>query len=399
MSILISDTLKPRGDGVFPVAEAKDVHVDLDNIDLEKALEPATDIKLGRVKVGNNIDVDSDGKISIINRVTIDDNMPNDGSYLWLDSKNPIDIETEKEGEPSKIVKISQKENNSIELVDDGLFALDWHREKPSVNPYGWNYGLNDVMYYKGWALALTKSIDYYVSSDGDDVYGDGTAEHPRLTLAGVPRNLNGYGINIYVSGDYYSLKRDFNVNGFYGGRINIYMVGNPRFWRMQFFNNVARIYLRNAFTCSISGMSTSNLTGWTNAFMVSGCSLVYLTSDNSTAEATSVTITGNGTGSFTATTGQKNCRFRALLAETSGFFSDSRIKLTCKNAYQGVIVNAGCRAAIDRLYVANNTYGLAVGYSKFGCNKLTFTSNTNSYNIYGGGRYYSGSQSSFGRY
>lgn len=399
MSILVSDTLKPRGDGGFPVAEAKDVHVDLDNTNLETALEPATDIKLGRVKIGNNIDVNPDGEISITNRVSIGKDVPTDNSTLWLDTNNKTDIETISDDGTPQIVRVSKEDNNSIVLADDGLFALDGHTTRPNINPYGWKFQLDGCLYYKGYNLALTKTINYYVDSNGDDIYGDGTPENPRKTLGALPRNLNGYGINIYVSGNYYALKQDFNITGFYGGYINIYMVGNPSFWKMQFYNNAARIYVRDSFSCSISGMATTNLNGWQNALYIGGCRLVYITATTTTAESATITATGNGTGSFTATTGQTNCRFRAAFIESSGVHSDSRVKFIAKNAYQGFVAHNGARVGIDRLYPQSNTYGLVVGYTKMMCSVLSFSSNTNNYSIYSGGRYYTGSQSSVGRY
>ena len=129
MSTLITDTLKMKGDGNLPVAFAKDVHVDYDDTDLETALAPATDEKLGRVKIGSNMDIDADGTLSIVNRVTIDDEPPTDGTYVWVNNTVESTIDADKD--ENDIARVSQESYNALSLQDDGFYDSFYHTIRP----------------------------------------------------------------------------------------------------------------------------------------------------------------------------------------------------------------------------------------------------------------------------
>ena len=395
MSTLITDTLKMKGDGNLPVAFAKDVHVDYDNTDLETALAPATDEKLGRVKIGNNMDIDTDGTLSIVNRVAIDDEPPTDGTYVWINNTVESTIDADKD--ENDIARVSQESYNALSLQDDGFYDSFYHTIRPEPQ---WHYYLDGVQYCRGWAVGLTNTINYYVSATGDDVYGDGTAANPRQTLSGLPRLLNGYTINIYISGDYKSIGKNFNIGGFIGGNLMIYMVGKPIFQRLQIYNCAARVYIYDAFVCDISNISTATLTGWTQSLYIGGAQCVEFRSSNTSAnKVTKIQCIGKGKAAYTATTGA-TCHFRGCLIElNSAVYINQYIEFECSNAYQGISIIGTDHVNIRFPTAKNNQYGIIVGFGKMGCDTIKYSGNNTNTNIYHGGRLLTGGQSSVGKY
>lgn len=402
MSTLITDTLKMKGDGSLPVAFAKDVHVDYDDTDLETALAPATDEKLGRVKIGNNMDIDTDGTLSIVNRVAIDDEEPDDGSLTWVDNEFEEDIETYEDGqEIKKVIKISNDPSNSLSSFDDGLYAMHIFSKRPvsTEDPTStWNYTIDGVLYVKGYPITLTKSITIYLDANGDDTYGDGSAAHPRKTLSGLPRDLGGYSLTVRISGDYRPQHGDFNIGFFAGGTINIYMVSNPMFYRLQIYGNSSRIYIYDAFTVDMSVYTNTNYTGWTQAFYIGGNNFVCITSQNATTKGTTVTVKACNKNAYTSTLGT-TCYYRGLYAEGTALYVTAYVNLVCSNGRQAACFTNIHRADVRYITCKDSYYGLGLGYGKVGFDTITYSGNTTNTNFYHGGRAYTGAQSSVGNY
>ena len=82
MATLITNTLKQKGSGTFPLMNAEDISLHSTS-NIEKEIKPATDSTTGRIKIGDNIKNDN-GKLSLDKFLTVSKEEPTDNSLLWI---------------------------------------------------------------------------------------------------------------------------------------------------------------------------------------------------------------------------------------------------------------------------------------------------------------------------
>lgn len=378
MSTLITDTLKPKS--TFPLMDAEDLDIQNES-DLEVGLQPATDEKLGRVKVGETIQLDN-GEISLPNFIHYGKDIPTDDSLLWFN----INAQPEQTAE-AKLQLISTKYKvgtNGLQLLEDGFYIQGTKGKYPQI------------FYLNGKPFMLIGDMTIYINaSTGDDVNGDGSSAKPFKTWSKarsyLPRNMNHRNLTIYFSGDFHTIETYTDFEFYGGGWIWIRMQGTPKFCCMRFYGD-SKYTLYENFSCQLTSSVGNYL----------GCITCYC--------GAAINITTEGTTAYTINlTGMSSANAspwsRGLYCSQGGMIQVNNSYITVKAAtmYQAYLAETGGELDIYNPTGSSNIrYGLnahtggVVRYSKY---SITIISGGSQRVTGTGGRIYTGAQSSMGNY
>lgn len=339
MSTLITDTIKPKNGANFTLAELEDIWQN-DNTKVSDAIAPATDTKLGRIKLGDNLSIDEDNLINIPNYLYVGAEEPTNGAKLWISTKEQYI--------PPKItnVGVSAQENNMLKMKEDGLYLQGI--DNAIVKYPG-------TLDWDGQLISLSKTIQVYFNAQtGDDVNGNGTSANPLKTVSTFlnkcPRSTNGYSYQFYLQGDFTG-QGSLDFYGFTNQNLQLYMVNNPKFKGLRFFQ-CRRVYTYRGFTI-VQGTPQSNNLACLGAHWGSW---VACTSDLNAAFT--ITITGGSNSNTTWNVRGVQAGLNSVLALTNG---NSTIKVTgCR---YGALADGGSLLSIYHTNFSSNYRGFQAGY------------------------------------
>ena len=172
-------------------------------------------------------------------------------------------------------IKDSIPEGTLFNISDDA----DFRKSIPPVLS-------TNILYLDEKPVMLLDNLSIYINYEtGSDTSGDGSSTNPYKTWEYVstlvPRNLNGYKLNIYIhsSTTLVQQKHRLSFSGF-SGSLNVYGWNNPTFYTVICENNIS-IRLIGPLTIDVSS-STSD---WTHGIGVLSSNLII---------QNAITINGN---------------------------------------------------------------------------------------------------------
>lgn len=377
MATLITDTLKQKGSGTFPLMNAENISLHSTS-NIEKEIEPATDSTTGRIKIGDNIKNDN-GKLSLDKFLTVSKEEPTDSSLLWIGDNRKEDA-----NEIPKVSLVSKKHlpgSNAIELLNDGLYLKGTEGRIPNV------LYINDVPVSSLYGKVVTCYTD---TINGNDDTADGSAEKPfktwNVAKSYLPKNFCDTNVKLYFRGDFSTLILDFE---FYGAGIMIDMLDNPKFGCLRF--NGGCYYVYRPFSITIPPTFNQYL----GAISAYNGAIVILSYDaNRTSSGYTIVLNGSSTANHPGHRGLYTSRGSMIQC------TNHNLTVQINKFYQAVLAEYSSEIDVYKITSATNsnigliaTTGGVIRYNQKSNGASTATSTGT------GGRIYTGAQTSVGNY